>query len=158
MYADAAPRKKRRSDPQLTWALKTLKSFETTNKTYEIVAPFLFSVADLIATFADYGKIIKKPMDLLIIKQKIEDGVYDDISQVTADINLVVSNALTYNAPQDAVAVSAQQLGQLWAEKLKSLPPKQEVRESSEDPLAASIYDEGDSEDEDGELNLLATG
>lgn len=103
------------------------------------------------AQLADYATIIKKPMDLLIVKQRLDDGTYDDISQVTDDINLVVHNALRYNAPQDRVFGAAQQLGQLWDEKLKHMPPKHEVRESSEDPLAASMYGE-DSDDDEGEF------
>lgn len=127
---------------------------ESTNKTYDIVAPFLHPVGDLVAALADYAQIIKKPIDLLMVKQRLDEGSYDDISQVTDDINLIVSNALLYNAPQDLVSTSAQQLRQLWNEKLKSLPVKQEIRESSEDLLAASNYGDGDSEDEEGESNL----
>lgn len=149
-YADAPPRKpKRRNDPQLHWALKTLKGFEATQKTYDIVSPFLFPVEELIAGLVDYAKIIKKPIDLLKVKEKLVDGGYDEISQVDEDVKLIVSNALRYNAPTDAVAIAAQQFGQLWAEKLKSVPPKVELRDSSEDPLAGSIN--GDSEDDEGE-------
>jgi bromodomain-containing factor 1 len=149
-YADAPRKPKRRSDPQLQWALKTIKAFESTNKTYDIVSPFLFPVESLLTTFADYASVIKKPIDLHIIKQRLTDGEYDDISQVDGDMRLMFANALKYNAAQDPVAIAANQFQQLWTEKLRSVPPKYVSRDSSEDPIGGDI--EYDSEDEHGEF------
>ncbi|KAI8388692.1 Bromodomain-containing protein [Radiomyces spectabilis] len=48
---------------------------------------------------ADYGKIIKSPMDLRTISEKLESGKYTSLTQVDADIRLVFSNCFIYNAP-----------------------------------------------------------
>jgi bromodomain-containing factor 1 len=147
-YADAPRKPKRRNDPQLQWALKTLKVLESTNKTYDMVLPFLYPVDQLMTMFPDYGSVIKRPIDLLIIKQRLMDGEYDDISQVDSDMKLMFSNALKYNAAQDPVAIAATQFQQLWAEKLRSVPPKYVSRDSSEDPIGGTP--DYDSEDEHG--------
>jgi len=102
--------------------------------------------------FPDYGSVIKRPIDLLIIKQRMMDGEYDDISQVDSDLKLMFSNALKYNAAQDPVAIAATQFQQLWAEKLRSVPPKYVSRDSSEDPIGGTP--DYDSEDEHGMSSL----
>jgi hypothetical protein len=91
-------------------------------------------------------------MDLLIIKQRLTDGEYDDISQVDSDMKLMFANALTFNPAQDPVAIAATQFQQLWAEKLRSVPPKYVSRDSSEDPIGGTP--DYDSEDEHGESSL----
>lgn len=151
-YAEPSRKPKRRNDPQLQWALRTLKGFEASSKTFDLVSPFLYDVNLLINGIPDYAQIIKKPIDLNIIKSRLEEGIYEEFSQVDDDVKLMVSNALAYNAPGDPVALAANQVKQLWSEKVKSLPPKPEVRDSSEDVAVASQY--GDSEDEEGESTV----
>ena len=115
-----------------------------------MIAPFLYSVDSLLATFPDYASVVKRPIDLLIIKQRLQDGEYDDISQVDSDMRLMFSNASKYNAAHDPVAIAATQFQQLWAEKLRSVPPKYVSRDSSEDPIGGTP--DYDSEDEHGKF------
>lgn len=142
---------KRRNDPQLQWVARTLKAIEMSQKTYALIEPFLYPIESIVNSIPDYSRVIKKPIDVLHIRAKIEDGVYESLAQADADIQLMIKNALTYNPPQDPVHFSAQQFQQLWAEKLRSAPAKQEPREESEDPLIAGSV-EGYSEDEEGKL------
>lgn len=150
IYSETTSRKpKRRNDPQLQWALKTIKSLESsTTKNYELVAPFLYPVGDIIRDLPDYAKIIKRPIDLNIIKSKIEEGSYNDASQVNSDVRLMISNAQQFNPPTHDVHVAAKKLLQVWQEKWAGLPAKVEVRDESEDPLA----DDDDEMDEEGKL------
>ncbi|WWC67087.1 uncharacterized protein I206_100994 [Kwoniella pini CBS 10737] len=145
----SARKPKRRNDPQLQWGLKVIKSFETVQKFYPAASPFLFPVSEIIKAIPDYTSVIKKPIDLLIIKEKLENGDYDEVNQVDNDIRLMVNNALKFNPPGDPVSIAANQLLQIWIEKWQSLPPKQEVRDSSEDPLADNYEDEGYHSEED---------
>jgi hypothetical protein len=46
----------------------------------------------------DYFVRIKRPMDLGSVKSKLQRGHYKNIGAVTADINLVFKNAISYNA------------------------------------------------------------
>jgi bromodomain-containing factor 1 len=135
----------------LQWVLRTIKALESTNKTFDVVSHFLYPVEELVKAIPDYALIIKQPMDLNIIKNKLTEGEYEDVAQVDSDIKLMIANALKYNPAQDPVHIAANQLQQLWAEKLKSIPARQESRESSEDPLGGSVYGP-DSDDENGKL------
>ncbi|TXT12465.1 uncharacterized protein COLE_02875 [Cutaneotrichosporon oleaginosum] len=136
---------KRRNDPQIQWAARTLNQLEKSQKHYDIVAPFLYPVQEIIAAISTYTQVIKKPIDFLMIKQRLEDNEYEDVSQIDADVRLMCNNARTFNPPGDAVHNAANALLQIWTEKWRSLPPKQELREPSEEVVA----DEYDSEDED---------
>ncbi|GMK58914.1 hypothetical protein CspeluHIS016_0603560 [Cutaneotrichosporon spelunceum] len=142
---------KRRNDPQIQWAARVIAQLEKSHKHYEIVAPFLYSVQEIIAAIPSYTQVIKKPIDLLMIKQRLEDNAYDDVSQIDADMRQMCNNARTFNPPGDAVHNAANALLQLWSEKWQSLPPKQELREPSEEAVA----DEYDSEDEDKDVIRL---
>lgn len=126
---------------------------EKGSKTFELLSPFLYPVEQIIAGVPEYGRIIKKPIDLNIIKAKLDEGEYEGLAQLDADMQLMLKNALTFNHPTEPVYLTATQLQQLWAEKMSQAPAKQEPREESEDPLAVGSVD-GDvySEEEDGKL------
>lgn len=47
----------------------------------------------------DYPSIIKQPMDLSSIKQKLEDHHYSSVEDVLMDIEVVWANCITYNTP-----------------------------------------------------------
>ncbi len=80
------------------------------------------------------------------IKERLNEGNYDDVSQVNADLRLMTANAMKFNPPDHAVHQAARQFLQAWDEKWKACPPKQEVRDASEDPLGD--YDVDSDEDE----------
>ncbi|WWD06100.1 hypothetical protein V865_004185 [Kwoniella europaea PYCC6329] len=154
--AGTARKPKRRNDPQLQWGFKVVKSLETTQKFFPAAAPFLYPVEEIIKAIPDYTKVVKKPIDLLHIKDKLEQGLYDEVNQLDSDIRLMVNNALKFNPPGDAVNTAATQLLQIWNEKWQTLPPKQDIRDSSEDPLADNYEEDGyQSEDDSKQLKSL---
>lgn len=139
---------KRRTDPQLQWAARTINNFEKSQKYLHIVSHFFYPVDEIIRLLPQYKVLIKKPIDLVMIKQRLEDNVYDDVSQIDADIRLLVSNARTFNPPDDDVHKAAVAFLRLWEEKWATLPPKTAPREASEDALGDDMY-ESDEEDKD---------
>ena len=44
----------------------------------------------------DYYTVVKRPIDLLKIGHKLKSDEYEDIDQLTADIELLVNNAKAY--------------------------------------------------------------
>lgn len=46
----------------------------------------------------DYGDIIKNPMDLQTMTEKIKDFQYPTLEALEADFNLMISNCLAYNS------------------------------------------------------------
>jgi hypothetical protein len=63
---------------------ETLKSNETA---------ICVLVADVQRAFPDYYETIKVPMSLEIVHQRLEDGSYDTLKAVVADIGQIFNNA-----------------------------------------------------------------
>lgn len=51
----------------------------------------------------DYPTIIKRPMDLGTIMKRLEGGQYNSVLDVAADVDLVWSNAMTYNQDESYI-------------------------------------------------------
>eukprot|EP01135_Chromosphaera_perkinsii_P010454 Nk52_evm17s2133 gene=Nk52_evmTU17s2133 len=49
----------------------------------------------------DYFEIVRNPMDLQTILQKVDDNMYTTVDSYLGDINLIVDNAVLYNPPDD---------------------------------------------------------
>eukprot|EP00981_Chlorochromonas_danica_P008791 scaffold2312_cov165-Ochromonas_danica.AAC.31 len=62
----------------------------------------------------DYPTIIKKPMHLRLVKATVERDGYRSATEAAADMRLIFSNAMTYNAPGSKVYVCAKNLGDFW--------------------------------------------
>ncbi|EGT32757.1 hypothetical protein CAEBREN_28885 [Caenorhabditis brenneri] len=58
----------------------------------------------------DYHEIIKDPMDLQTIREKIEDGKYATLPDMKADCALIVANAIQYNQPTTVFHLAARRL------------------------------------------------
>jgi len=51
----------------------------------------------------DYFDIIKKPMDLNLVKKRIESGFYNNLGEFKAEVMLVFQNAVMYNGEDSEV-------------------------------------------------------
>lgn len=80
----------------------------------------------------DYPKIIKRPMDLGTIHKRLESGQYNSVLDVAADIDLVWSNAMTYNQDESYIYQVAADL-KSFADK-KMAPLVATAREAGETP------------------------
>lgn len=60
--------------------------------------------------YPDYYTVIKKPMDLHTMKRKLQDLVYDRVTDFTADLEKVVHNCIEYSGKRSAVAKDADQM------------------------------------------------
>lgn len=66
----------------------------------------------------DYPKIIKQPMDLGTILEKLRSKEYRSVDEWIADMRLVFSNACTFNPPEDPVHQMANTLSAFFEGKL----------------------------------------
>ena len=66
----------------------------------------------------DYPAVIKKPMDLGTIAKNIESGKYSSVLDVAADVDLVWSNAMTYNADGSFVYDAAAEMKAIADQKM----------------------------------------
>jgi len=58
----------------------------------------------------DYPNVIKRPMDLGTVGSQLEGGHYTSVRQVAADVDLVWTNAMTYNMDGSYIYQAAQKL------------------------------------------------
>lgn len=69
--------------------------------------------------YPDYYKIISNPIDLTMIGERIEKGLYDEgLIGMTKDIELLVSNCKTFNEPDSEVVATAEDLLKVYKKYL----------------------------------------
>uniref|UniRef100_A0A146VZB6 Protein polybromo-1 n=1 Tax=Fundulus heteroclitus TaxID=8078 RepID=A0A146VZB6_FUNHE len=127
--------------------------------------------------YPDYYAIIKEPIDLRTIAQRIQIGYYKSVNAMAKDVDLMTKNAKTYNEPGSQVFKDANSIKKVFIQRKTELehaePTKSSIRirnrksgqtdrfsgvsvalqygsESEDDPvLSGSVcYDEGESEAE----------
>lgn len=84
---------------------------------YDNLVPFREPVAWKELGLADYPTIIKQPMDLGTIKGKIKAKKYKTLYDVGADVKLVWTNCMTYNADGSDFYKLADSLRKKWEDK-----------------------------------------
>lgn len=83
----------------------------------------------------DYFKVIKKPMDLGTIKEKLGSGNYSSPLQFAGDVRLTFSNAMTYNPPGNDVHIMADILSKFFELRWKPIEKKLPVNGSQQPPV-----------------------
>ncbi|KAL3851884.1 hypothetical protein ACJMK2_015582 [Sinanodonta woodiana] len=101
-------------------------------------------------TAADYYEVVSTPIDLLKIQQKLKTDEYEEIDQLTQDIELMVSNAKAYykkNAPEYKYACDIWELYQKTKEDLLTETFGDDSKEGSREPEKIPVKDSDDTED-----------
>eukprot|EP00462_Mataza_sp_D1_P023955 CAMPEP_0175139236 /NCGR_PEP_ID=MMETSP0087-20121206/10787_1 /TAXON_ID=136419 /ORGANISM="Unknown Unknown, Strain D1" /LENGTH=226 /DNA_ID=CAMNT_0016422217 /DNA_START=83 /DNA_END=763 /DNA_ORIENTATION=+ len=95
---------------QCSGILKTLQSKSE-------AVPFLTPVDWEYYGLTDYPEIIKNPMDLGTIQERLEGGKYAGSEPFAADVRLVWKNAQKYNRPDSDIYVTADKLSKLFEKR-----------------------------------------
>ena len=82
--------------------------------------PFSQPVDPVKYNLPDYFEVIKRPMDLGTIKQKVDKAEYDDLDVFNADVRLVFENAILYNGEKSDVGGMAKTLMNVFSKNLKN--------------------------------------
>lgn len=113
--------------------------------------PFLAPVDAVALQIPDYYKIIKQPMDLGTVDQKLKEQQYATADEFYADVKLVFKNCYKYNGMDSPVAKLAQQLERVfdkkWLEKPEEPPEKPSTGKRG--PSSSPPQEEESSSDED---------
>lgn len=72
----------------------------------------------------DYFNVIKNPMDLGTIKEKLSSGKYSSLLEFVADVRLTFANAMTYNPPGNDVHIMADVLSKFFELRWKPIEKK----------------------------------
>jgi len=69
----------------------------------------------------DYPQIVKKPMDLSLVKKRVEAGHYKTVHEVADDVRLIWNNCMAYNADGSEFYVLAQGFAKRFEDKFAKL-------------------------------------
>ncbi|PYH96232.1 transcription regulator Bdf1 [Aspergillus ellipticus CBS 707.79] len=130
-------------------------------KHFGYAAPFYYPVDPVALNIPTYHSIIKKPMDLATVGNKLKAGQYENAKEFELDIRLILKNCFKFNIPGDPTYVSGQRMDEefskKWAQKARYLEqhephPEHHSAESSEE----ESEEEAEESDYDAEkLSLL---
>jgi bromodomain-containing factor 1 len=142
------PRSRKKNAGELRFCQSVLKELQ--KKSHEPYSyPFLVPVDAVALNIPDYYKIIKNPMDLGTIDQKMKDGQYSNADEFYADVKQIFKNCYKYNGTESPVSGLAKQLEKVfdkkWTEKPEEPPEKPANKRQSSSP----VQEQESSSDED---------
>jgi len=94
-------------------------------KTHKNAWPFLEPVDPVALNIPDYPEIIKNPMDLSSVEERLDNGEYASIDDFAEDLRLIWANAERYNGPQHQVTKMGKQLGVLFEKRFQTIKKKE---------------------------------
>ncbi|XP_017289210.1 bromodomain testis-specific protein isoform X2 [Kryptolebias marmoratus] len=89
---------------------------------YPYAWPFYAPVDAVALGLHDYHDIIKQPMDLSTIRNKMDQREYANAKEFAADVQLMFSNCYKYNPPSHEVVHMARKLQEVFAVRYLSIP------------------------------------
>ncbi|KAI4094279.1 MAG: hypothetical protein LQ344_002358 [Seirophora lacunosa] len=146
-YAASKPRRKK-YQAELKFCLHVMTELRKPRYA-ALAAPFLSPVDPVALNIPDYLQVIKKPMDMGTVKEKLDKGQYENAKEFETDMKLVFKNARTYNPPDHPVHVSARQLDDYFDREMGQKRVWIEANSPVSGPQSAASSDEEDGEDED---------
>jgi len=84
-------------------------------------APFYYAVDPVRLNIPDYWDVIKHPMDMTTIKEKLIGGSYKDAKEFAADVHLMFENARTYNPVGHVIHTLADRLEKSFEEQMNKI-------------------------------------
>jgi bromodomain-containing factor 1 len=123
-------------------------------KHYDINAAFMQPVDPVALNIPHYHKIIKKPMDLQTMSNKLASGDYSSAKEFDKDFELIIKNCKTFNGEDHVVYAQALRLQDLYRAEMS----KKDEWMAKHAPVAAATTqvaarDESESEDAESEAD-----
>jgi hypothetical protein len=112
-----------------------------------ITEPFRHPVDWKALGLFDYPQLIKKPMDLGTVKRGILERKYKTLFDAAADVRLVWTNCMTYNADGSDFFILAQNLSKKWQDKWQKLINDLNLGDSAQDAATAATDDKSGAAD-----------
>lgn len=152
MPYDIRPKKKK-YQAELRYCQQILKEFM--GKKHENISwPFLEPVDPVAMDCPNYFDVVKHPMDLSTIQNKLNNGDYETALDFEKDIRLVFTNCFTFNPEGTAVNMMGHRLESVFNEKWEKRPltPVSPTASDAEGGEFDEFDDDDDDEDdEEGE-------
>ncbi|XP_034035129.1 bromodomain-containing protein 3-like [Thalassophryne amazonica] len=108
---------------RLTNQLKYLKDVVITAMwKHKFSWPFHAPVDAVALHLPDYYRIIKNPMDLGTIKNRLHNSYYSQAAECIQDVNTMFTNCYFYNKPGNDITFMAKTLEKLFLQKISQMP------------------------------------
>ncbi|KAK5174943.1 transcription initiation at TATA-containing promoter protein [Saxophila tyrrhenica] len=133
------------------WILHEISSSKYGNLNHPFQAP----VDPVALNIPHYRQVIKHPMDLGTMMQKLKNGEYSTAAEVKKDFELIISNCTSFNPPGNPIRDMAiglrREFETLWAQKEKWERKNQPIsnRASSASADDESVVDDDEEDEED---------
>ena len=123
---------------------------------------FLSPVDPVALNIPTYYSVIKKPMDIGTIAQKLKNGQYSTADEFKADFELMLDNCYRFNPPDNFVYIKGKELGKslagLWADKgnweKRNQPASQRASSASDVESDAEESEDEDPGDDEKEATI----
>lgn len=117
---------------------------------------FFMEPVDAVALqIPNYHKIVKKPMDLQTMSEKLNHGQYNNAREFERDFQQIVKNALMFNGPDHIVTHCAHKLDEVfkeeWAKKDAWMAKRAPASAPQASSAASRVKHEDDSEEEEAD-------
>lgn len=154
--------KKKKYQVELRFCQETLDEITRPAYANTIAAPFLYPVDPVALNIPNYRSIVKKPMDLGTVRDKLNAGMYENAKEFEQDVKSIFSNCYKFNGKDHPVSKMGQDLERAfddqWTKKnswisnhaLASAPQSPEADESE------SEEEEEEEEEDDEEVQRKA--
>ncbi|RVE73938.1 hypothetical protein OJAV_G00036260 [Oryzias javanicus] len=97
--------------------------------------PFRQPVDAVALCIPDYYKLIKNPMDLGTVIQRLKNRYYWEATECIKDINTMFTNCYVYNQPGDDIVFMAQTLEKIFLQKVSQMPKEEIIATVPKDEL-----------------------
>ncbi|CAI8050147.1 Bromodomain-containing protein 2 [Geodia barretti] len=120
-YPQANQSKKRPLSVQLRFCQQILKDM-LSRKHQAYAWPYYKPVDAAALNLHDYHDIIKQPMDMSTIREKLEEREYDGPEEFAADVRLMFTNCYKYNPPEHDVVKMGRRLQEVFELRYAKMP------------------------------------
>jgi bromodomain-containing factor 1 len=124
--------------PRLAHMKKIISNLKKSNAS----TAFRLPVDPVALNIPTYPQIVKTPMDLGTIDNKLKHNQYSKVSDFIADFELIVGNCVLFNGREHAIAQSAFKMQSSFNNQMANLPKAQFAEPSREEKKAAKARQE----------------
>lgn len=145
------PKNKRK--PEMKFCEEVLRELKH-GKHYTANQWFLEPVDPVALNIPTYHSIIKQPMDLGTMGEKLDNGEYENANAFRTDFNLVVKNCFKFNPEGTVVHMAGKDLEKIFEKKWSEKGAWMSKHTQASAPAASATSPRGparDDDDEDGE-------
>jgi bromodomain-containing factor 1 len=104
-------------------------------------AAFRLPVDYMALKIPSYPEIVKEPMDLQTIDQRLKQNQYRSVATFVRDFELIVHNCITFNGPDHGVSQAARKMQSSFRGQMRNLPKANDEEPSKETKKAARKHE-----------------